>query len=69
MELEKVNSISLRVYESEKKRLVVMDFGNHKVQMFSQDGKFLNMFGIGTVYTEPEERAKDVNKDLKKSFK
>jgi tripartite motif-containing protein 71 len=48
----------------DKGRIYVVDFGNHRAQIFDATGKFIDMFGIGSVYTEPEARAMDVQRAM-----
>jgi DNA-binding beta-propeller fold protein YncE len=37
-------------------RFVVIDRGNHRAQIFRQDGTWLMTFGLGRAYTRPRER-------------
>ncbi|MBL9121209.1 MAG: hypothetical protein JNL80_14970 [Phycisphaerae bacterium] len=41
---------------SEGPRCVVVDRGNHRAQVFRQDGTWIMTFGLGRAYTRPRER-------------
>ena len=51
-------------YDEINDRLFVIDFGNHRGQIFTPEGAFIEMFGIGSVYTEPVARARDVERSI-----
>ena len=33
-------------------KIYVLDFGNHRGQIFNTNGEFINMFGMGEQYTQ-----------------
>ena len=37
-------------------RVIVVDRGNHRAQLFRADGSWLMTFGLGRAYTRPRER-------------
>ena len=37
------------IVQDKKGRIIVVDLGNDRVEMFSQDGEFVRMFAVGEV--------------------